>query len=85
MLFKGQRPSAFDIASAIDSVGGVMNGHGQGKHPSFYVKIPDYHLELAVDLLADLFTGSCFDETEIGREKSVILQEIRMVEDSPTI
>jgi len=50
---------------------------------SFYIKIPDYHLELAVDLLADIFTGSLFDQTEIGRERSVILQEIRMVEDTP--
>jgi predicted Zn-dependent peptidase len=84
MLFKGtERRSAFDIASAIDSVGGVMNA-GTGKElTSFYIKIPDYHLELAVDLLADLFTGSRFDETEIGRERSVILQEIRMVEDTP--
>jgi predicted Zn-dependent peptidase len=84
MLFKGtERRSAFDIASAIDSVGGVMNA-GTGKElTSFYIKIPDYHLELAVDLLADIFTGSRFDQTEIGRERSVILQEIRMVEDTP--
>jgi predicted Zn-dependent peptidase len=84
MLFKGtERRSAFDIASAIDSVGGVMNAATGKEQTSFYIKIPDYHLELAVDLLADLFTGSRFDEAEIGREKSVILQEIRMVEDTP--
>jgi len=84
MLFKGtQRRSAFDIASAIDSVGGVMNAATGKENTSFYIKIPDYHLELAVDLLADLFTGSRFDETEIHRERSVILQEIRMVEDTP--
>ena len=84
MLFKGtERRSAFDIASAIDSVGGVMNAATGKENTSFYIKIPDYHLELAVDLLADLFTGSRFDETEIGRERSVILQEIRMVEDTP--
>jgi predicted Zn-dependent peptidase len=84
MLFKGtERRSAFDIASAIDSVGGVMNAATGKEQTSFYIKIPDYHLRLAVDLLADIFTGSRFDETEIGREKSVILQEIRMVEDTP--
>lgn len=84
MLFKGtDRRSAFDIASAIDSVGGVMNAATGKELTSFYIKIPDYHLELAVDLLADLFTGSRFDEKDIGREKSVILQEIRMVEDTP--
>jgi predicted Zn-dependent peptidase len=84
MLFKGtELRSAFDIASAIDSVGGVMNAATGKELTSFYIKIPDYHLELAVDLLADLFTGSRFDQTEIGRERSVILQEIRMVEDTP--
>lgn len=84
MLFKGtERRSAFDIASAIDSVGGVMNAATGKEQTSYYIKIPDYHLRLAVDLLADIFTGSRFDETEIGREKSVILQEIRMVEDTP--
>lgn len=84
MLFKGtRRRSAFEIAAAIDSVGGAMNAATGKELTSFYIKIPDYHLEMAIDLLADLFTGSCFDETEIGREKSVILQEIRMVEDTP--
>jgi len=84
MLFQGtERRSAFDIASAIDSVGGVMNAATGKELTSFYIKIPDYHLELAVDLLADIFTGSLFDQTEIGRERSVILQEIRMVEDTP--
>jgi predicted Zn-dependent peptidase len=84
MLFKGtERRSAFDIASAIDSVGGMMNAATGKELTSFYIKIPDYHLELAVDLLADLFLASRFDEAEIGREKAVILQEIRMVEDTP--
>ena len=84
MLFKGtERRSAFDIASAIDSVGGVMNAFTGKELTSFYIKIPDYHLPLAVDLLADIVTGSRFDEAEIGRERSVILQEIRMVEDTP--
>jgi predicted Zn-dependent peptidase len=84
MLFKGtDRRSAFDIASAIDSVGGVMNAATGKELTSFYIKIPDYHLEMAVDLLADLFTGSRFAEEEIDRERSVILQEIRMVEDTP--
>ncbi|MDA8124180.1 MAG: pitrilysin family protein [Deltaproteobacteria bacterium] len=84
MLFKGtERRSAFDIASAIDSVGGVMNAATGKEQTSFYIKIPDYHLELAVDLLADILTGSRFDDEEIVREKSVILQEIRMVEDTP--
>ena len=84
MLFKGtERRSAFDIASAVDSVGGVMNAATGKEITSVYIKIPDYHLEMAVDLLADILTGSRFAEDEIARERSVILQEIRMVEDTP--
>lgn len=84
MLFKGtETRSAFDIASAIDSVGGIMNAFTGKEYTSFYIKIPDYHLGLAIDLLADIFLNSVFDEEEFAREKSVILQEILLLEDSP--
>ena len=84
MLFKGtERRTAFDIAVAIDSVGGVMNAYTGKELTSFYIKVPDYHLELAIDLLADIFNRSRFDPDEIDREKSVILQEIQLLEDSP--
>jgi predicted Zn-dependent peptidase len=84
MLFKGTRNrSAFDIAAAIDSVGGVMNAFTGKELTSFYIKIPDYHLEMAIDLLADIFRNSLFDPEEISREKSVVLQEIHMLDDSP--
>ncbi len=84
MLFKGtERRSAFDIASDIDSVGGVMNAFTGKELTAFYVKVPDYHLPLAIDLLADIFTRSQFEPGEIEKEKSVVLQEINMVEDTP--
>jgi len=84
MLFKGtRRRTAFDIASAIDSVGGVMNAFTGKELTSFYIKIPDYHLDLAIDLLADIFKDSVFDPEEIKKEKSVVLQEINMLEDAP--
>ena len=84
MLFKGtKKRSAFEIASAIDSVGGMMNAFTGKELTSFYIKIPDYHLPMAVDLLADIFTNSSFDEKEIMKEQSVVLQEINMTEDSP--
>lgn len=84
MLFKGtKRRTAFDIASEIDSVGGILNACTGKELTSFYVKIPDYHLPLAIDLLADLLKDSVFDPEEMEKEKSVILQEIRMVEDTP--
>lgn len=84
MLFKGtQGRSAFDIAAAIDSVGGVMNAFTSKELTSFYIKIPDYHLALAIDLLSDIFLNSRFDDQEIEKEKSVVLQEIHMLEDAP--
>ena len=84
MLFKGTNTrSAFDIASAIDSVGGVMNAATGKELTSFYVKIPDYHLAMAVDLLADIFQKSLFDPVELKKEKLVVLQEINMLEDTP--
>lgn len=84
MLFKGtERRSAYDIAWAIDSVGGVMNAFTGKELTSFYLKIPDYHLPMAIDVLADIFNNSCFDKDDITKEKSVILQEIHMLEDSP--
>jgi predicted Zn-dependent peptidase len=84
MLFKGtDRRSAFDIASGIDSVGGIMNAFTGKELTSFYIKIPDYHLPLSIDLLADIFQNSRFQTDEIEKEKAVVLQEISMVEDSP--
>lgn len=84
MLFKGTaRRSAFDIASDIDSVGGVMNAFTGKELTAFYVKVPDYHLPLAIDLLADIFNNSLFGPDDIEKEKSVVLQEISMVEDTP--
>jgi predicted Zn-dependent peptidase len=84
MLFKGTRNrTAFDIASAIDSVGGIMNAFTGKEMTSFYIRIPDYHLDLAIDLLSDIFKNSIFDPEEINKEKSVVLQEINMLDDSP--
>lgn len=84
MLFKGTKNrSAFDIASEIDSVGGVMNAFTGKELTAFYIKIPDYHLAMAIDLLADILKNSLFDPAEIEKESSVVLQEISMVEDTP--
>lgn len=84
MLFKGTRSrTAFEIASAIDSVGGVMNAFTGKETTSFCIKIPDYHLAMAIDLLSDLFENSLFDPEEISREKAVVIQEINMLDDSP--
>lgn len=84
MLFKGTpRRTAFDIAQEIDSVGGVMNAFTSKELTSFYCKVLSENLELAVDLLTDIFLNPSFPEEEIEREKQVICQEIHQMEDSP--
>lgn len=84
MLFKGTRTrSARQIALEIDSVGGVLNGFTSREYSSFYVKVMDTQLPLGMDLLTDLYLDSVFDPQELERERGVILQEIRMIEDSP--
>jgi predicted Zn-dependent peptidase len=84
LLFKGtETRTAQDIARAIDSVGGSMNGFTGRESSCFYAKVLDRHLDLAIDLLSDIFLHSIFNPEEIERERSVVLQEIRMVEDTP--
>jgi predicted Zn-dependent peptidase len=84
MLFKGtKKRTAFEIARSIDSVGGIMNAATGKELTSFYIKIPDYHLETAIELLAEIFTSSLFDEEDIERERKVVIQEISMARDEP--
>jgi len=84
MLFKGtQRRSALDIAKEFDAVGGFANAFTSKEHVCFHAKVLAAHLPVLIDLLTDLFLESLFSPEEIGREQNVILQEIRMVEDTP--
>ncbi len=84
LLFKGTKTrTAQEIARTIDSVGGSMNGFTGRESTCFYAKVLDSHLGLAVDLLSDILLNSAFDSREIERERSVVLQEVKMVEDTP--
>ncbi|MCU0572225.1 MAG: insulinase family protein [Syntrophobacteraceae bacterium] len=84
MLFKGTgRRSALDIAKELDAVGGFANAFTSKENVCFHAKVLDRHLPLVVDVLTDLVLNSVFDEREIEREQQVILQEIRMIEDTP--
>jgi predicted Zn-dependent peptidase len=84
MLFKGtDTRSAEDIAQAIDSIGGQLDAFTAKEYASYYIKVLDEHLPLAVDLLADIVMRPAFAADEIEREKKVILEEIKMVEDTP--
>src|SRR5574339_1137108 len=84
MLFKGtDTRSAEDIAQAIDSIGGQLDAFTAKEYASYYIKVLDEHLPLAVDLLSDIVLRPAFAPEEIEREKKVILEEIKMVEDTP--
>jgi predicted Zn-dependent peptidase len=84
MLFKGTTTrSAEDLAQAIDSIGGQLDAFTAKEYASYYIKVLDEHLPLAVELLSDIVMNPAFDEDELEREKKVILEEIKMVEDTP--
>jgi predicted Zn-dependent peptidase len=84
LVFKGtESRSAEEIARAVDSVGGQMDAFTTKEHTCFYVTVLDEHLPLAADLLADILLHPRFDGGDIEREKTVVLQEFGMVEDTP--
>ena len=84
LLFKGtERRTAFDIAKEIDSVGGTLNAFTGREYTCFYAKVIDKNLALAIDLLSDIFLHPLMDLKDVEKERMVILQEIKMVEDTP--
>ncbi|HET9269082.1 MAG TPA: pitrilysin family protein [Vicinamibacterales bacterium] len=84
MLFKGTASrSAEDIAQTIDSIGGQMDAFTSKEYAGYYLKVLDEHVPLAVDVLSDIVMRPAFAETDIEREKKVVLEEIKMVEDTP--
>jgi len=84
MFFKGtKKRTAKDIAVDIDSIGGDLNAFTSRETTTFYVKVLDEHLHRGIDLLTDIFLHSTFPETDMEKEKSIIKEEIKMVEDTP--
>lgn len=84
MLFKGtQRRSAMQIAKEIDALGGHLNAQTAKEYTVYYTKVLDEHLGKASDILFDLFLNAQIDPNELEKEKKVVLQEIRMTEDTP--
>lgn len=84
MLFKGTTSrSARQIAQTMDSIGGQLDAFTSKEYASYYVKVLDEHLPVALDLLADMVLRPALLPEDIAREQSVILEEIKMVEDAP--
>src|ERR1700739_1880255 len=84
MVFKGtHNRSAEAIARQVDSIGGNLDAFTAKECVCFNVKVLDEHLPIALDVLSDLVLHPVFDTKDIARERGVILEEIKMDEDSP--
>src|SRR5437763_11133345 len=85
LVFKGTAArTAEDIARTMDSVGGQMDAFTTKEHTCFYVQVLDEHLPLAVDLLTDILLHPVFNAEELEREEWMVLQEHKMLVDTPT-
>jgi predicted Zn-dependent peptidase len=84
LLFKGTATrSAVDIAESVESCGGDMNAFTGQEVTAYYVRVPDRHLELALDILSDIVWSPALRPDEVESERQVILEEIRMRDDTP--
>ena len=84
MAFKGtERRSARAIAEEIEAVGGHLNAYTGREHTAYYARVLKADVPLALDLLADILQHSVFDETELSRERDVVIQEIGQALDTP--
>ncbi len=86
LMFKGteERPTAIDIAEAIEGAGGVLNAYTSQEMTCYWNQVPFDKLSLAMDVLADMMQGSLIDEEELNRERTVVQQEIRRAYDQPS-
>lgn len=84
MMFKGtENRSAKDIASDVDKIGGQFNAFTGKEATCYYIKTLSSNLEKAAEILLDMLLNSKMDEEEMRKEKSVICEEIKMIQDTP--
>src|SRR5580700_11219447 len=84
MVFKGtRRRTAEDIAREVDRVGGMLDAFTAKEMVCFNTRVLADHLPKAFDVLSDMVLEPKFAEEDIDREKSVVLEEIRMTQDNP--
>src|SRR5215467_5790814 len=83
-LFKGtQRRSAHDIATESDRLGGQFDAYTSNEMTGFAAKVVDTAMPRAFDLLADMVLNPRFDENDLLKEQKVIIEEMKMIEDTP--
>lgn len=87
MMFKGtkKRPSTLEISRELDRVGASYNAATSTEQTYYWVKSDSKHFDLGLDVLSDMLLNSKFEEKEIEKEKSVIVEEINMRLDNPQI
>jgi predicted Zn-dependent peptidase len=85
MFFKGteRRPTARDIGTEVDGIGGEFNAFTGKEYTGYYVKCAAEFRDTALDVLVDMLRNSKFAEDEIEREKGVIIEEMNMYYDTP--
>ncbi len=85
MCFKGtkKRKTNLDIAKELDSIGGSYNAFTGRENTGYYARVAKEHKELAIDIVSDIYLNSQFPESEMQKEKGVIIEEINMYHDDP--
>ena len=85
MCFKGtiKRPKAIDISKELDALGSQYNAFTAQEYTGYYAKSDARHFRKIFDVVSDIYLNSTFPETEMEKEKGVIIEEINMYEDMP--
>lgn len=84
MVFKGTRNrNVKEIAQSLESVGGYLNAFTTKEQTCFYARVLDEHLERAMDVVSDLVLNATFEPAELEKEKLVVIEELKNVEDNP--
>ncbi|RNC28066.1 MAG: putative zinc protease [Candidatus Dichloromethanomonas elyunquensis] len=84
MFFKGtEKRTARQLAESLEAVGGQLNAFTTKEFTCYYAKVLDEDIALAIDALSDMFFNSRFDSKEIEKEKNVVIEEIKMYQDTP--
>ena len=86
MLYKGtKKRNSFEIARAIESKGGILNGFTSEEMTAFWCKLPSKYFKIALDVLGDMIKNPSFKEEELEKERKVIFEEIKMYHDNPQL
>jgi len=85
LFFKGtqRRPTSKEIADAIEGIGGFINASTDKELTAYWTRVPAERLELGLDVLIDIVSNSKLAPADVERERTVILEELRMYQDQP--